>query len=269
MNGDGEMNTSVTGKIWAIARIALLEMLRRKDMYVVVLLAAVLTVLAASANFFNDGQIVRYLRELSLALVWIGSLVLAVMSIARQLPGEHANKTIQPLLAKPISRLQVLLGKFLGCWLANGAALLILYAWFLAASSWKGGEISALGCAQALLLHWLLLAIVISGALLGSLVFTAPSSNTVIALIVTGGLLFVAQHLNKIALRMEEPAQSVLYGIYYVIPHLEWHDTRLLIIHNWPPIPPTAFLIAIAYSAFYTGLLILAANLIYRRRVLN
>ena len=186
------------------ARIALLEMLRRKDMYVVVLLAAVLTVLAASANFFNDGQIVRYLRELSLALVWIGSLVLAVMSIARQLPGEHANKTIQPLLAKPISRLQVLLGKFLGCWLANGAALLILYAWFLAASSWKGGEISALGCAQALLLHGS------AGdhrlrCLAGLTVFTAPSSNTVIALIVTGGLLFVAQHLNKVALRMEEP----------------------------------------------------------------
>lgn len=269
MNGDGEMNTSSMQKIWAIARIAMLEMLRRKDAYVVFLLAAVLTALAASVNFFNDDQIVRYLRELSLALVWIGSLVLAVMSIARQLPNEHANKTIQPLLAKPISRMQVLLGKFLGCWLANGVALLVLYALFLAASSWKGGEVSALGCAQAFFLHWLLLAIVISGALLGSLVFTAPSSNTVIALIVTAGLLFIAQHLNKIALRLEEPARSILYGIYYVIPHLEWYDTRLLIVHNWPPIPPIAFLIAIIYSAFFTGVSILAANMIYRRKVLN
>ena len=256
-------------KIWAIARIALLEMLRRKDAYVVFLLAAVLTALAASVNFFNDDQIVRYLREISLALVWIGSLVLAVISIARQLPSEHANKTIQPLLAKPISRSQLLLGKFLGCWLANGAALLILYALFLTASSWKGGQISALGCAQAFLLHWLLLAIVISGALLGSLIFTAPSSNTVIALITVGGLLFFAQHLNKIALRMEEPARTLVYGIYYLVPHLEWYDTRLLVIHNWPPIPFTAILIAVAYSAFYTGIFVVAANLIYRRKGLN
>lgn len=256
-------------KIWAIARIALLEMLRRKDAYVVFLLAAVLIVVAASVNFFNDDQIVRYLREVSLALVWIGSLVLSVVSIARQLPSEHANKTIQPLLAKPVSRAQVLLGKFLGCWLANGVALLILYALFLGATFWKGGQVSALGCGQALLLHWLLLAIVISGALLGSLIFTAPSSNAVIALIVSGGLLFVAQHLNKIALRMEEPAQSILYGIYYVVPHLEWYDTRLLIIHNWPPIPFTAILIAFGYAALYSGLFIFAANLIYRRKALN
>lgn len=253
-------------KIWAIARIALLEMLRRKDAYVVFLLAAVLTAMAASVNFFNNDQIVRYLREICLALVWIGSLVLAVVSIARQLPNEHSNKTIQPLLAKPISRGQLLLGKFLGCWLANGAALLFLYALFLSASSWKGGHISVLGCAQAFFLHWLLLAIVISGALLGSLIFTAPSSNTVIALITTGGLLFFAQHLNKIALRMEEPARALLYGIYCAIPHLEWYDTRLLIIHNWPPISATAMLIAVAYAVLYTGIFVLAANQFYGRK---
>ena len=256
-------------KIWAIARIALLEMSRRKDAYVVVLLAAVLTALTASANFFNDDQIVRYLREVCLALVWIGSLVLAVISTARQLPNEHSNKTIQPLLAKPITRAQVLLGKFFGCWLANGVALLILYALFLSMSSWKGGQISLLGCSQAFFLHWLLLAIVISGALLGSLVFTAPSSNAVIALITTGGLLFLAQHLNKIALKMDEPARSLFYGIYYVVPHLEWYDTRLLIIHNWPAIPFTAILIAIAYAVFYSAVFIVVANLIYSRKALN
>jgi ABC-type transport system involved in multi-copper enzyme maturation permease subunit len=244
-------------------------MLRRKDVYVVILLAAVLTVLAASVNFFNDDRIVRYLREVSLTLVWIGSLVLAVISIARQLPNEHSNKTIQPLLAKPISRAQLLLGKFVGCWLANGLALLILYFLFLSASSLKGGQISTVGCLQAFFLHWLFLAIVISGALLGSLIFTAPSSNAVIALITTGGLLFVAQHLNKIALRMEEPARTLLYGSYYLVPHLEWYDTRLLIIHNWPPISFTAILIAIAYAALYSGILILVAILIYRRKTFN
>ncbi|MBL6766020.1 MAG: ABC transporter permease [Verrucomicrobiae bacterium] len=255
-------------KIWAIARVALLEMLRRKHAYVVLLIAGVLTALAASINLFNDERIVRYLREVSLALIWIGSLVLAVASIARQLPNEGANRTIQPLLAKPLGRGQLLVGKFLGSWLANGAVLLLLYSLFLGANLWKGEHLSALGCTQAILLHWLLLALVISATLLGSLVFTAPSSNAVIVLTCTAGLLFLAQHLNKVALRMEEPARSLLYAVYHIVPHLEWYDARLLLIHNWPPIPATAILIAVGYATLYSGAFLLAAKLIFQRRPL-
>ena len=39
---------------------------------------------------------------------------------ARQIPAERENRTIFPLLAKPVTRGQVIAWKFLGCWLAAG-----------------------------------------------------------------------------------------------------------------------------------------------------
>ena len=40
------------------------------------------------------------------------------------------NRTIFPLLAKPVTRGQVIVGKFAGCWLACGFALLVFYLFF-------------------------------------------------------------------------------------------------------------------------------------------
>ena len=52
---------------------------------------------------------------------------MAVGTTARQIPAERENRTIFPLLAKPVTRAQVVAGKFLGCWLACGMALVVFY----------------------------------------------------------------------------------------------------------------------------------------------
>ena len=90
----------------------------------------------ASVNIFNDAKIVRYLKEICLLLIWISSLVIAITTTARQIPAERENRTLLPLLAKPLTRTQLVLGKFLGCWLACGLALVCFYIFFgaLAAS---------------------------------------------------------------------------------------------------------------------------------------
>ena len=104
-------------------------MYRRKDFYVLFILTAVITAVMGSVNFFNDAQIVRYLKEICLFLIWVSSLVIAIGATARQIPAERESRTIFPLLAKPVTRAQILLGKFLGCWLACGR-LVIFYVFF-------------------------------------------------------------------------------------------------------------------------------------------
>ena len=105
-------------------------MYRRKDFYVLLILTVAISLLMGSINFFNDDSIVRYLKAGCLMLIWISSLVIAISTIARQLPMEKESRTIFPLLAKPISRAQLVTGKFLGCWLATGLALLCFYVFF-------------------------------------------------------------------------------------------------------------------------------------------
>src|SRR5207245_1905058 len=113
-----------------IAGVVLKELYRRKDFYVLFILTALITLVLGSVNFFGETQTVRYLKEVCLFLIWVASLVIAVTTTARQIPSERENRTLYPLLAKPVTRQQVLLGKFLGCWEACGFALIVFYLFF-------------------------------------------------------------------------------------------------------------------------------------------
>ena len=116
--------------IWALAGVVIKELYRRKDFYVLFVLTAVITVAAGSAQFFHDPNIVGYVKDLCILLIWISALLITIATAARQIPAERESRTIFPLLAKPVTRGQVILGKFLGCWLASGAALAVFYLFF-------------------------------------------------------------------------------------------------------------------------------------------
>src|SRR5882724_6115376 len=116
--------------ILAITEIVIKELYRRKDFYVLFILTAIITLALGSVNFFGEAKIGRYLKEICLLLIWIASLVIAVTTTARQIPAERENRTIFPLLAKPVTRSHLVLGKFFGCWLACGLALLVFYLFF-------------------------------------------------------------------------------------------------------------------------------------------
>lgn len=255
--------------IWAIATVAIKELYRRKDFYVLFVLTALITLLMGSVNFFGDDKIARYLKEVCLLLIWLSSLVIAVVTTARQIPAERENRTLFPLLAKPVSRNQVVLGKFFGCWLACGISLLVFYLFFAVVSASHERALHVAGYAQALWLHWIMLGIVVAMALAGSVIFAAPSSNATICLILTVGILLVGRHLNKVAMYLPEPSQSLVYAVYYALPHLELFDVRDLVIHNWDPIRWLMVLVATGYGAVYAAIFLVLAGVAFRRQALN
>jgi hypothetical protein len=111
--------------------------------------------------------------------------------------------------------------------------------------------------------------LVVGLVLFGSVVFTAPSSNATICFIIVAGLLLMGGHLNQVALQQAQPMQTIIYTIYFIIPHLEWFDIRDLIIYDHPPVPLVDCLLAILYAAGYTSLLLFATWLQFRRKPLN
>ncbi len=256
-------------KIFAVAGVVIKELYRRKDFYVLFTLTVLVTVVMWSARFFNDDGIVRALKEICLMLIWLSMLVIAITTTARQIPSERESRTIFPLLAKPISRWQVVVGKFLGCWLACGLALLVFYVFFGLLSASREHTLPLAQYLQVLWLHWQMLGIVVALTLLGSVLFTSPAENVTITLIVSAGILFIAEHLHKVAGRMSEPSASILTAVYFAVPHLEFFDTQKLIIHNWPaiawPYIAGATLYAWAYAAFF----LLATCLLFHRKALN
>jgi len=255
--------------VFAIAGVVIKELYRRKDFYVLFVLTAVITLLLGAVRFFNDDKIVRYLKDICLLLIWISSLVIAIVTTARQIPAEREARTIFPLLAKPVSRAQVILGKFMGCWLACGLALVVFYFFFGVVSGSREHHWPLLNYLQALWLQWAMLGIVVALVLLGSVVFTAPSSNATICFIVVIGILLLGGHLNKVALQGAEPLRTIIYVIYFLIPHLEWYDIRDFIIYGHSRVGWGDCVLATLYAAAYAGSLLWATWMVFRRKSLN
>jgi ABC-type transport system involved in multi-copper enzyme maturation permease subunit len=267
--GKSSATARVLNNVSAIGGVVIKELYRRKDFYVLFVLTAVITLVMGSTTFFNEAKIVRYVKELCLLLIWISSLAIAITTAARQIPFERENRTLFPLLAKPVTRAEVVLGKFWGCWLAIGLTLLVFYLFFVVVGATRDSEWSLGASFQALTLHWFMLGIVIALTVLGSLVFAAPSSNNTITFTVIVGILLLGRHLNKVALRLDEPLQTLLYSVYYLIPHVELYDVRDLIIHNWGTISWLVWLGALAYAIVYSALFLFAACHIFKRKAIN
>ena len=114
-----------------------------------------------------------------------------------------------------------------------------------------------------------MLAVVIAFTLLGSLIFAAPSSNSTIGFVLVAFILVLGRHLNKVALQFPEPRRSLLYSLYYAMPHLELFDLRDLIIHDWPPIGWQVCGLATLYGLAYAAVFLLIASVVFRRRAVN
>ena len=268
-SGTSGVQASPWNNVTAIAGVVIKELRRRKDFYVLFVLTTLITLVMGSVSIFGEDNIVRYLKEVCLFLIWASSLVIAITTTARQIPTERENRTLFPLLAKPVTRHQLIVGKFLGCWLASGLALLCFYFFFGVMVAAKEHDLPVLNYFQAMTLHWFALGIVCAMTMLGSIVFAAPSSNNTILLVVTAGILLIGRHLHKVALKLDEPLQTVVIAIYFAIPHLELFDVRDLIIHNWGLIPWPIWAAALGYAAIYAALFLGLACLLFRRKAVN
>jgi ABC-type transport system involved in multi-copper enzyme maturation permease subunit len=236
-------------KVLAIAGVVIKELYRRKDFYVLFVLTAVITLVMGSVSFFNDTRMVRYVKDIALLLIWISALVIAIATTARQIPAERESRTIFPLLAKP--------------------ALIVLYLFFVIASGTREHHWPLLNYCQAMWLQWVMLGVVVAFVLLGSVVFTAPSSNATISFIVVLGILFLGRYLNQVALQQPEPLRTVVYGFYFLIPHLEWYDVRDLIIYDQHLVGWVDCGLATLYAVLYMAVFLVGAWLVFRRKPLS
>ena len=173
------------------------------------------------------------------------------------------------MLAKPVSRWELIAGKFAGCWLACVIALVVFYFFFGVITAAHEHAWPGMVFFQAFWMHAVFLAIVVALVLLGSVAFTAQSSNATISFIVVLGILFAGGHLDKIAGGLRGINSDIVRAVHFAIPHLEWYDIRDFVIHDWRPIGLQYIGGATLYGALYTGLLLGLTWLVFRRKTLT
>jgi ABC-type transport system involved in multi-copper enzyme maturation permease subunit len=255
------------GPVVAIAKLLVKEIVRKKDFYVALILLAVILLYASQLQFYHVENIVRYLLEIGLSLIFILTVILTVSLAARQIPAELQSRTCQVLLAKPVSRTQFLLGKFLGSFAAGAAAFFVFYILFLAVAWSRAGSLSGALALETAYLFLLNLA-VLSAMACALSYFLTLSANVTITLIVYFLISLYGEALKSYADTHAWFTGGIARFIYYTFPHFEFFDLRQRFIHNWGAVSPKLLAFLTAYAAVYASLFLFAGWLGFRKRPL-
>lgn len=252
-------------QIFTLARIVWLEMVRRKELSVLFILLATLLASLLSFDVFGLSQVTGYVKDMGLLAVWILAWILAINTSVRQLPQELQRGTLLPLLAKPVSRLTLIIGKWLGAWSITCLSLFCFYLTVCLAVWIKGGVFNFTTLIQAILLHTAALALIASLGLAFSTRLNRDAA-TVTTYLITGAAFLLLPRVPAMLVEAKGTASYVLYTLYYLFPHFELFDLRRRLVHDWGSAPWSTVAEILLYAALMTSVFLTLAWLGYRKR---
>ena len=255
----------VMRRIGALVKLSLLELWRRNDMFALLVLALVLLVPLSLARPFGAAGATRYFDEAALLLVWGYSLFISLGIGGRLFTSEFANRTVYPLLAKPVSRGELLIGKYLGAVVASWSALVFFYMLWAVSSLLRGGEALTPCFFQAFALHALFVALAVAAAVAGSFLLS-PSASTTLLAILFPAMFFFGRRLPDYAENVSGVLKGFVYAVYWVAPHAEFFDMRQRLVHGWGGVEAGVFLAVIGYGIVYSVALLLFARFFFNRK---
>ena len=252
-------------RILTIAHTVWLEMIRRKDLYVLLILLGALLFALISVNVFGLNAVVRYVADIGLLFAWLFSMVLAVSLSGRQLPQEEAKRTIYSLLAKPVTRAELLVGKWLGTWSAASVATGVFYFVVFLVVKLRGGELEKVSIVQAVLMHFAVLGCVTALTLALSTRMSYGAAACV-AYVFSATSLVIVPSIPELLLHADHFSAKMLTVIYFAIPHFDLFDMRQRVVHSWGPAPWGVIGEVISYGVFWVLIFLLLAWLGYRKK---
>lgn len=252
-------------RTWTIAMIVWLEILRRKDIYVLFIMLAALLVAMVGLDAFGLGKVTGYVKDIGLLAAWLFGWILAVNASIRQLPQEETRGTVFPLLAKPVSRWNLITGKWLGVWAVVAAATVAFYAATWGIVALKGGRFDPVTLAQACLLHIAAMAVVVSIGIALSTRMNADAAGAT-AYVLTGAAFMVVPRIPTFLAVSSGLDGSLLGGLYYLLPHFELFDMRQRLVHDWGSVSGLTVAGVLAYGVLLTLGFLMLAWLGYRHK---
>lgn len=248
-----------------IANIVWLKMLRRKDVYVLLIMLGALLAMVSVMNIFELGGMVRYVKDAGLMMAWLFSWILAVNISSREIPEEENRGTIFPLLAKPVNRLEFIAGKTIGCWSIVVTACTMFYILIMLIAALKGGAFNLQALFQAYILHAAAIGIVCA---IGVAFSTKTNNDAAAALtyVITSASYLLAPKIPAFLVKAKGIQAVVLTIIYHMFPHFEVFDMRKRLVHDYGPASWKVVTGAFTYGILITIVFIIIAWFSYRNK---
>lgn len=262
--------------ISCIASSVFRESVRDRVPYNLVIFAVLLIVSSFFLGQLTAGQDVKIIKDLGLAATSIFGLFIAIFIGIGLVSKEVERKSIYALLAKPVSRPQLILGKYAGLVITlavNLAVMTIAVYAVLAYMTWSTppqvrsgwdapGIDPAMLKAQVLIFVELMLVTAVA-------LFFSTFSTPLLSAAMTFGF-YLAGHFNADLRNFEQvvdskPAAWLARAIYHVVPDLSAFDVKTQVVHGLD-VPAGYVVLTIGYGAMYVAFLLIASIAIFSRK---
>jgi len=253
-------------RVVAIARNAFREAVRDRVLYNLVLFVLLLTGAAIFIGELSGGQERKIIVDLGLSAMLLFGVFIAIFVGVGLVYKEIERRTIYTIFAKPVSRGEFIVGKYLGLCLTllvnvvvmgMGVSLALIYVS-------RGWDPLALSIWPAIMLIYVELMILTGVALLFSS-FSSPALSALLTFFI-----FIIGHfsadLKGLATSMGSASARWLFGgLYYLLPNLANLSYTTPAAHG--QVPGFGHVAAaVLYSLIYIAVILSAATLIFSRR---
>jgi len=250
-------------RIATLAHNTIREAVRNRLLYTLLFFAIALigTGVLVSNLSYVEGE--RIVQDVGLAAIRLMSVGIGVFVGVGLIHGEVERRTIYTILSKPVSRVEFLLGKYVGLVLTTWLMLAVMGVAFVAVSLGYGAPLDA-GHLTAFGLVAVELVVMVAVATLFSS-FTTP----VLASLFTVGV-YLLGHLSRDLRLLGAQADGgllkpVVNLLFELLPDLESFNVTTAAVHQLP-IPASETLAAVVYGFGYAALLLALASYLFARR---
>lgn len=250
-----------------IAKSVLVEAVRRKEIYVIILLCCALIGVLMTLDFFGLDGLVKFYRQVALQLMGVSTAVAVVLLATRQLPREFEFRTIYPLMARPVGRFTFLLGKGLGVCAAAAFCFGLFMILYVAGILSLGGDLGWGLFLQHLYLQMLLMMILTAMCFMLSLMLSYDAALVIGLLLYSASGIISSTSIFLFDLTTDL-GRLLLLALNYLLPQLVLFDLSEKIIHSelWGPVSLAAMVALTAYALAFTSVFTAISCRLFRRR---
>lgn len=250
-------------KVFSIAGVVYKESIRNRVILAMVIISFILIFLSLFLDPLALGEAERIVKDAGLSSISFFSLLIVLFAGTRLIYQELEKKSIHILAVKPVSRDQLLIGKFLGLLFiiytivaATGAYLVIILL------------ITKIKFNYTLLLSLLFIAqqfTLLSSATIFFSTFTSPVLSGIFTLM----FYLIGYFIKDLQFFIDKSGSAVistlLKGVMLIFPDFYYSDIKLLAIHNMT-VSLNYIIFVIAYLTIYTVLFLYLSTIIFKKR---
>ncbi|MGF1524724.1 MAG: ABC transporter permease [Leptolyngbyaceae cyanobacterium] len=253
-------------RVWVIASNVFKEVIRDRVLYLVVLYALLLLAVSGLLPQVAAGAQDKITLDLGLAGIHLLGLIVTVFVGTSLINKEIEKRTVLVLIAKPVSRLEFIIGKHLGLSAVLAVLMVLLTAIYLGILAINQITFVWASILLAVLFTFVEMALLTAAAMLFG-AFTSSLLATLLTIAV-----YLMGHLSQDIVALGQlteniSLQRITNSLYLVLPDLERLNLRNEAVYGLALLPSVPdLLLNLAYGVFYITLLLTLSAVIFARR---